>query len=308
MIYKYSYAIIMRCNFNACFFRKKGCMVNKENKSNIPKVIHYCWFGGNEPSEKMKYCIETWKKFLPDYEIKEWNDENIKDIKSSYLEAAVKNKMWAFVADYVRFWALYNYGGIYLDTDVEVFKSFNNLLDENDFFIGLESSKEGALSIGTATIGAIKNLPMLDDVLKMYDEHEPIRKNGHFDYFSTSPKMLVHFIKNKYNYDFNNFKYENEITEFTENSRVFPEIYFSANHSSDSNTYCKHHFNGEWGVEWQVKTLLNFKKVKLHVYKKVKNNPKNLPIIKNEVLLFYLRLNDRKSIALVSIGGEKENI
>ena len=173
-----------------------------ENKNSIPKIIHYCWFGDNEPSKKMKYYIETWRKYLSDYEIKEWNDENIKEIKSPYLEVAVKNKMWAFVADYVRFWALYNYGGIYFDTDVEVFKSFNNLLDVNDFFIGLESSKVGTLSIGTATIGAIKNLPMLEDVLKMYDEHEPIRKNGHFDYFSTSPKMLVHFIKNKYNYDF----------------------------------------------------------------------------------------------------------
>lgn len=76
-------------------------MINNESDIYIPKIIHYCWFGENEPSEKVKNCIETWKKYLPDYEIKEWNDENIKDIKSPYLDAAIKNKMWAFIADYV---------------------------------------------------------------------------------------------------------------------------------------------------------------------------------------------------------------
>ena len=271
-----------------------------ENKNSIPKIIHYCWFGDNEPSEKMKYYIETWRKYLSDYEIKEWNDENIKDIKSPYLEVAVKNKMWAFVADYIRFWALYNYGGIYFDTDVEVLKSFDKLLNR-DFFIGLEMYSSG-ISLGTATIGASKKLPMLKEIIEMYDNHNPIRKNGHFDYFSTSPKMLVKFFKEKYGYNFEKFIYNKNITEVAPNCFVFPEIYFSAHkYPITKYTYCKHNFLGNWGVNWQVKTIINLKNIKLSVYKKVNNNAKNLPLLPSEKLIFCLDLNKSKTIGMVIV-------
>lgn len=274
-------------------------MINNESDIYIPKIIHYCWFGGNEPSEKVKNCIETWKKYLPDYEIKEWNDENIKDIKSTYLDAAIKNKMWAFIADYVRFWALYKYGGIYLDTDVEVFKSFNSLLNRN-FFIGLEMYSDGT-SIGTATIGACPNLPILKDIIEMYNNHNPIRKNGHFDYFSTSPKMMVKFFREKYGHDFENVEYNKNITEFAPNCFVFPEIYFSAHkYPITKYTYCKHNFSGDWGLDWQVKTLINLKTFKLHIFKQNKSS-QLLPLLKNEDLLFCLKVSNIKYLAFVKI-------
>lgn len=268
-----------------------------ENKNGIPKIIHYCWFGDNEPSETMKYYIGTWRKHLSGYEIKEWNDENIKDIKSPYLEIAIKNKMWAFVADYVRFWALYNYGGIYLDTDVEVFKSFDKLLNRG-FFIGLEMYSSG-ISLGTATIGASKKLPMLKEIIEMYDNHNPIRKNGYFDYFSTSPKMLVKFFKEKYGYNFEKFIYNKNITEFAPNCFVFPEIYFSAHkYSITEYTYCKHNFSKNWGIDWQVKTPINLKKFKLHILKQHKKT-KMLPLLETEELLLFLKITKVKSIAWV---------
>ncbi|MCT0090508.1 glycosyltransferase, partial [Proteus mirabilis] len=74
-------------------------------------------------------CIDTWKKYLPDYQIIEWNNESIKEIKNNYMEEAIKNKKWAFASDYIRLHALYNEGGIYLDTDIEVTNSFNEFLE-----------------------------------------------------------------------------------------------------------------------------------------------------------------------------------
>ena len=90
----------------------------------IPKVIHYCWFGGGKLDELSQRCLESWKEKLPDYEIKEWNESNF-DIKiNKFVNEAYEKKYWAFVSDYARLWVVYNYGGIYLDTDVEVLNHF----------------------------------------------------------------------------------------------------------------------------------------------------------------------------------------
>ena len=117
----------------------------------IPKVIHYCWFGKNPLPDDAKKCIESWKKYCPDYEIIEWNESNYDITKNKYMESAYKEKKWAFVSDYARVDVIYQYGGIYLDTDVEVKKSFNDLLD-NDSIWGFEEKN----FIATSTIGACK--------------------------------------------------------------------------------------------------------------------------------------------------------
>lgn len=93
----------------------------------IPKIIHYCWFGGNEKSPLIKRCIESWKKFCPDYEIKEWNESNFDVNCNAYVKKAYEMKKWAFVADYARFYVLYQYGGVYLDTDVQLVKNIDEL-------------------------------------------------------------------------------------------------------------------------------------------------------------------------------------
>lgn len=94
----------------------------------IPKIIHYCWFGGNPLSEEAKYYISTWKKYCPDYEIREWNESNFDINENDYCREAYEKKKWAFVTDYVRLKALYEFGGVYMDTDVEVVKSLDPLL------------------------------------------------------------------------------------------------------------------------------------------------------------------------------------
>ena len=96
--------------------------MNKKTK--IPKIIHYCWFGKGKKSELIEKCIASWKKYLPDYKIIEWNESNF-DINSNiYCKEAYENKKYAFVSDYVRLYAVYNYGGIYFDTDLEVLKIY----------------------------------------------------------------------------------------------------------------------------------------------------------------------------------------
>ena len=104
----------------------------------IPKVIHYCWFGGKELPEYAQKCINSWKKYCPDYEIRQWNENNFDINVSQYVKEAYSCKKWAFVSDYARFWILYHYGGVYFDTDVELIKPINEIID-NGPFMGYEA-------------------------------------------------------------------------------------------------------------------------------------------------------------------------
>ena len=102
----------------------------------IPKIIHYVWMGGKEKPPKIKKCIKTWKKHLKDYEFIEWNEKNFDINSNSFVKKMYENKKWAFVSDYVRAYAIYNYGGIYLDTDVFVIDKLDSLLNSRAF-VGL---------------------------------------------------------------------------------------------------------------------------------------------------------------------------
>lgn len=128
----------------------------------IPKIIHYCWFGGKIPAKFERY-ISQWKEKCPNYEIKLWNESNVDFESSEYLKKAVRAGKWAFVADYVRLEALYKYGGVYLDTDVELLNSFDGLLDKKVVF-GFETSRQ----INGAVILAEKENPFIAEVLETY--------------------------------------------------------------------------------------------------------------------------------------------
>lgn len=103
----------------------------------IPKVIHYCWFGRNPLPESAVKCIESWRKFMPDYEIKEWNEDNFDVNIIPYTAEAYSVGKYAFVSDYARFWVLYHYGGVYFDTDVEVIKPMDDIIEKGPF-MGVE--------------------------------------------------------------------------------------------------------------------------------------------------------------------------
>ena len=131
----------------------------------IPKKIHYCWFGGNEKSKLAKKCINSWKKYCPDYEIIEWNESNFDVTKNDYLKFCYENKKWAFLSDLARLMIIYSEGGIYFDTDVEMIKNIDFLLEYKAFF-GFENRKNIATGLG---FGAIAHHSVVKTMIDQYE-------------------------------------------------------------------------------------------------------------------------------------------
>ena len=158
------------------------------NNTTIPKIIHYCWFGGNPLPELAKKCIASWKKFLPDYEIKEWNEQNYDVRKITYTAQAYDAKKYAFVSDYARFWILYQYGGIYFDTDVEVIRPIDDIISKGNF-MGFETdpkpqlkadASEASINPGLG-MGVAPGLGIIKKMLDFYEGkhfvHEAVMRN-----------------------------------------------------------------------------------------------------------------------------------
>lgn len=155
----------------------------------IPKIIHYVWLGRGEQSDTIKRCIESWKKFLPDYKVMLWNEEtyNISEAPS-FVQIAYKIKKWAFASDYIRLWALYKYGGLYLDTDTEVLKSLDSFLDHR-LFIGTQvfsvdinkKKKNVVTNLSMGIIGSEAGHPYLHDCMDKITASTLIKPDGSID-------------------------------------------------------------------------------------------------------------------------------
>ncbi len=156
----------------------------------IPKLIHYCWFGNSPLSSSTVKCIESWKKHLPDYEIKKWDESNFDIEKCQYVKEAYLAKKWAFVADYFRVWVLYNYGGIYFDSDVEVTKSFDEFLSF-ELFTGYETDE----TLEPAVMGSVAEHTVFKELLE-YFESNSFYCNGKEDLLPLPYKFTKPFIKN----------------------------------------------------------------------------------------------------------------
>lgn len=206
----------------------------------IPKTIHYCWFGGKDLPNLASRCIESWKRLLPDYEIKCWSEENF-DIENSvpYLKEAYFTKKFAFVSDYVRLYALYNEGGIYMDTDVEVINDFSKLLGENTV-LGYEDDK----NLTTAFIAVPPKAIWVKELLDLYEKRSFIKEDGLLD-LTTNVIFISNYLKEKGL--ILNGKYIKK-----DDIEIYPSEYFSPRswdkgkyHITD-NTYTIHYFAGTW--------------------------------------------------------------
>lgn len=146
----------------------------RSNSQMIPKKIHYCWFGGAKKPNSVLECINSWKKFCPDYEIIRWDESNYDYKWNRYMKEAYERKKWAFVSDVARLDIIYKNGGVYLDTDVELIKSLDNLLYQRCYF-GIESG--GLVNTGLG-FGAVSNHYFVKQLLDIYEDMHFVNDNG----------------------------------------------------------------------------------------------------------------------------------
>lgn len=183
-------------------------VVKRKEKKLIPKVINYCWFGGNELPKEAKKCIESWKKHCPDYQIVEWNESNFDVHCHPFVESAYKAKAWAFVSDYARLKIIYDNGGIYLDTDVKLLKNIDFLL-QNEMYIGVQQLEK--LCTTGLGYGAQPHHPI---VKQMMDKYNDIRYSNSIREEIACPRLNNSVIE-KYGYHFSDeIKHLDKITIF----------------------------------------------------------------------------------------------
>lgn len=156
----------------------------------IPKVIHYCWFGGNPLPDKYKMWMESWRKYCPDYEIIEWNETNYDVTKNTYMCQVYKNKKWGFVPDYARLDIIYNHGGIYLDTDVELIQNIDDMLFQKGF-AGFQSYFQVNFGQG---FGAVKGLPIIKEMLDLYNDIYFVNRDGSLN-MTPSPEWQTQILE-----------------------------------------------------------------------------------------------------------------
>lgn len=206
----------------------------------IPKIIHYCWFGGKELPEEAKRCIESWKKFLPDYEIKEWNESNFDISQNQYVREAYESRKFAFVTDFVRLYALAKEGGVYMDTDVEVLKSYNPFL-HHTAFSGFENNNY----VPTGMMASEKGGRWVSDLLAGYADRRFIKEDGTFD-MTTNTFTITEYMKKK------GLICNNTYQDFPDLVTLYPADYFCPkDHTTGiieltDNSVCIHHFAASW--------------------------------------------------------------
>ena len=245
----------------------------------IPKVIHYCWFGKSEKPESVKKCIASWRKFCPDYKIIEWNEDNFDLDCIPFVQQAYQKKKWAFVTDYARLKIIYENGGIYFDTDVELLRNIDKLLSLKGF-MGTEDG--GFINTGLG-FGAVKNHPMLKKLMEDYlslsfpeDEQEIVK--------ITCPILTTAKFE-KYGYIRNNqIKTIKGIT-------IFPEEYFcpmkcqTYEINITKKTYSIHHYDSSW-------KSASHKKIRkiIQITSKLLGRERTL-LIKKKILSFIKKIN-----------------
>ncbi|MEG1737736.1 MAG: glycosyltransferase [Odoribacter sp.] len=206
----------------------------------IPKIIHYCWFGRGEMNAMAKHCIESWKKNLPDYELYLWNEDTFDVNSTPWTKQAYETKKYAFITDYVRLYALKKIGGIYMDTDVEVLKSFDQFLDCPAF-----SGFETETLIPTGIMASEKNGIWVDKMIQYYKDRPFLREDG-----TSEPITNVTVITNMMaDYGFipnNKFQTCNGILYLYPNDFFCPKDQLTLKINLTENTHCIHHFNGSW--------------------------------------------------------------
>lgn len=260
----------------------------------IPKKIHYIWVGDQDKPASVLECIASWKRHLPEYEFIEWGNEQYNQIKNRYSEEAYRNKKWAFVSDYIRVYALYHTGGIYLDTDVKVNKSFNEFLS-HQFFSSHENYHGKISPITTAVMGVMPQHEIMKDMLDKYDI-EAFEKPQGLN-LQTNTSRFTKYFEQKYR--INGPYLQNNTIKLTDTSIIYPVHYFCKAQEGLVN-YASHEFNASWQESHQRRIKYKFGRLSLVRFKRnTHSNEIKLPIAENEKIVFKVKTGKEKTLALI---------
>lgn len=205
----------------------------------IPKTIHYCWFGRGELPQVAERCIQSWKRLLPDYEIIRWDEDSFDISSNKYVKQAYDAKKYAFVSDYVRLYAIYTCGGIYMDTDVEVLRNLDVFLS-NEAFSGFEN----VFAVPTGIMAGEKGLNVYSDLLSWYDENDFLLPDGSMNLTTNVSTITSYFVQRGLK--------QNNTMQVIDGFAFYPNIVFCPyKHEIGSkyfhqDTYTIHHKDGSW--------------------------------------------------------------
>lgn len=261
----------------------------------IPRKIHFIWVGDQPKPDLVLKCMNSWRKFLPNFELIEWGNEEFHKIKNRYAEQAFANKKWAFVSDYIRLYALYHHGGFYFDGDLEITRSLDEFLHLS--FFSCHENYHGTCSpITTAMMAAEPGNHIVRSLLAEYDTAVFHTDEG-LDQTPNTVRVSQYFAS-EFNirppYD------DTRTTQLDANSFIFPASHFCIPRAGLPN-YAIHHFNGSWKDDFTRKRKLKLPRgISLVRFRKSRSDTaKTLPLAADERLLFRLRISKRKILALI---------
>ena len=233
----------------------------------IPKIIHYAWFGNNPLPESVKTCIESWKKYCPDYEIRCWNESNYDYKLTQYTHEAYVHKKYAFVTDYLRLDILYRYGGIFFDTDVEVIRGFDPLLKYTGF-TGFEHGEyeDYPVNVGIGVgIGVEAGNPIIKAMLEDYAGRVFIRADGTLD-MTPCPTFQTRVLK-RFGLILENRQQDLGHIVVFPTEYFCPKNYYTSEVTITSNTYSIHHYAATWMPSYRK--VWHFLTQKIYFFRKI---------------------------------------
>ncbi len=228
----------------------------------IPKVIHYCWFGKGEMPRLAKKCIKSWEKYCPDYKIICWSEENFDFNKNRYVKEAYESGKWAFVSDYVRLKAVYEMGGIYLDTDVEIIKPIDDLTKQG--FMGFDEKGIVATGLG---FGAEKKNELIGEMLKDYDDIGFILPDNSFDLTPCPDRNTKTLQRLGMNTEVKDQVFMG--IQFLPRDYLCPMDYYTGKIDITENTYSIHHYNASWTSKKTKRTTAIKRLIGVKMYNKL---------------------------------------
>ena len=229
----------------------------------IPKIIHYCWFGKGEMPKIAKKCIKSWKKYCPDFQIICWNEDNFDFSKNRYMLEAYKAGKWAFVSDVVRLQVVYEFGGVYLDTDVELIKPIDDLI-QTEGFMGFD--EKGIIATGLG-FGAEKGNKIIGEFLKDYKDISFIKPDGSYD-LTPCPDRNTATLK-RLGMDINNTSQKFLNMVFLPEEYLCPMDYYSGKKNITKNTYSIHHYSASWTSKVTKRTTAIKRIIGVKMYNKL---------------------------------------